>query len=177
MSRIGKNPVEIPQGVTAKIENNFLVFSGAKGVLSSPCHSSVSVEIQENKIVFVPKDTTKAVRSLWGTLRSLANNAAQGVAHGVTHDLVLKGVGFRAAVKGRSIEMNLGFSHPVIYQLPEGVDAKCTSQVEITLSGCDKQLVGQVAAEIKKLRPVEPYKGKGIRTKDQYVRIKEGKKK
>jgi len=177
MSRIGKAPVLLPAGVAVDKQGSNLVFSGSKGKISLALHDLVSVDIQSDAVVFTPKSTEKFARSIWGTMRSLANNAVSGVHAGVSRTLDLKGVGFRVALKGRVLEMNLGYSHPVVYTLPEGVEAQCPSQVEICLTSCDKQLLGQTAANIRKLCPPEPYKGKGISYRGEYIFMKEGKKK
>ena len=177
MSRIGKLPIDMPQGVSVKQEGMNLIFSGSKGSVSFDLHPLVEMAVEGQKITFEPKNDTGRSRALWGTMRSLAANAVKGVSEGLTCDLELKGVGFRVALKGNQLEMNLGFSHPVVFALPEGVTAKCPSQTEISLTSADKQLLGQTSAEIRRLRPPEPYKGKGIRYKGQYVYSKEGKKK
>lgn len=177
MSRIGKAPVELPQGVSVKREDARLVFSGGKGNVSFDLHPLVDVSLGDAQIVFEPKEDTANARSLWGTMRSLAANAVQGVSEGMSRTLDLKGVGFRVALKGSTLEMNLGFSHPVVFSIPEGVSAQCPSQTEIVLTSCDKQILGQTAANIRRLRPTEPYKGKGISYRGQFIRSKEGKKK
>ena len=177
MSRIGKAPVILSQGVSVKQEDKRLVFSGGKGSVFFDLHPLVDVAIDAEKMVFQPKEDTASARSLWGTMRSLAANAVQGVSEGMSRTLDLKGVGFRAAVKESNIEMNLGFSHPVVFPIPEGVTVQCPSQTEIVLTSCDKQLLGQTASNIRRLRPTEPYKGKGISYRGQFIRTKEGKKK
>ena len=177
MSRVGKAPVLLPQGVSVKKEDARLVFSGGKGSVFFDLHPLVSVSVEETQMTFEPKDNTASARSLWGTMRSLAANAVQGVSEGMSRTLDLKGVGFRVALKGTNLEMNLGFSHPVVFPVPEGVTAQCPSQTEIVLTSCDKQILGQTAANIRKLRPTEPYKGKGISYRGQFIRTKEGKKK
>ncbi|MCT4552272.1 MAG: 50S ribosomal protein L6 [Alphaproteobacteria bacterium] len=179
MSRVGKYPVEIKDGVTVSIENNEVVVKGKLGeqrVAIVP--SAVTVKIEDNKVIVAPvKENDKFSTAMWGTTRANINNAVVGVSEGFTKELELKGVGYKAQLQGNALNLSLAFSHEVIYKLPEGVKAECPSATEIKLTSADKQLVGQVASEIRAYRKPEPYKGKGIRYKGEYVRRKEGKKK
>lgn len=177
MSRVAKAPVEIPAGVEVKVNGQSLSVKGSKGLLELNVHQNVEVAQEENVLTFAPRDGGKQSRALAGTTRALVNNMVMGVTKGFEKKLQLIGVGYRAQAKGKSVNLTLGFSHPVDYALPEGVTAETPSQTEILIKGVDKQLVGQVAAEIREFRRPEPYKGKGIRYADEYVRRKEAKKK
>ena len=177
MSRVAKAPVEIPAGVEVKLNGQSLSVKGSKGLLELSVHQNVEVAQEENVLTFAPRDGGKQSRALAGTTRALVNNMVMGVTKGFEKKLQLIGVGYRAQAKGKSVNLTLGFSHPVDYALPEGVTAETPSQTEILIKGVDKQLVGQVAAEIREFRRPEPYKGKGIRYADEYVRRKEAKKK
>ena len=177
MSRIGKKPVAIPDGVTASIAGNLISVKGPKGEVSVPLVAEVSVSLEERGVVLLPRDETKRARSMWGMQRSLVNNLVEGVSKGFTKELELRGTGYRAQLKGKNIQLQLGLSHEVIFSPPEGVNIQCPSQTEIVVTGIDKQKVGEVAAKIRAFRPPEPYKGKGVRYKDEYVFMKEGKKK
>jgi large subunit ribosomal protein L6 len=177
MSRIAKAPVTLPAGVEVKISDAQITVKGKQGTLDLDLHSSVSVKQEENAIVFAPADGAKKSMALAGTFRSLVNNMVTGVSEGFEKKLILQGVGYRAKASGSTLNLSLGFSHPVDYELPEGVKAETPSQTEIVLKGVDKQKVGQVAAEIRGYRPPEPYKGKGVRYADENVRRKEAKKK
>ncbi|MGY0219871.1 50S ribosomal protein L6 [Endozoicomonadaceae bacterium StTr2] len=177
MSRVAKAPVEIPAGVEVKLNGQSLSVKGSKGLLELNVHQNVEVAQEENALTFAPRDGGKQSRALAGTTRALVNNMVTGVTKGFEKKLQLIGVGYRAQAKGKSVNLTLGFSHPVDYALPEGVTAETPSQTEILIKGVDKQLVGQVAAEIREFRRPEPYKGKGIRYADEYVRRKEAKKK
>jgi|TARA_B100002019_G_C21274763_1_gene604702 large subunit ribosomal protein L6 len=177
MSRIANNPVNIPSGVDVKLDANLLAIKGAKGSLELPIHKLVNINFEENVFTFSANDSTKESKALSGTFRSLVNNMVIGVSEGFEKKLVLNGVGYRAKAAGKKINLTLGFSHPIDYELPEGVSAETPSQTEVVIKGIDKQLVGQVAAEIRSFRPPEPYKGKGVRYADEHVRRKEAKKK
>jgi large subunit ribosomal protein L6 len=177
MSRIAKKPVVVPAGVEIKLDGQALTAKGKNGQLSLNVHASVAVEQVEGQLVFAPRDGAKQSMALAGTTRALVNNMVVGVSEGFTKTLNLQGVGYRAQVKGKVLNLTLGFSHPIDYELPEGVTAETPNNTTIVISGADKQRVGQVAAEIRAFRPPEPYKGKGVRYVDEYVRRKEAKKK
>jgi large subunit ribosomal protein L6 len=175
MSRVAKNPVILPSGVEIKLNGKALSVKGSKGELHLTIHSGVEVKQDENKLTFAAVDKTAGAMS--GTTRALVNNMVVGVTEGFEKKLQLNGVGYRAKSSGKTLDLTLGFSHPVVYELPEGVSAETPSQTEIVVKGIDKQAVGQAAAEIRAFRPPEPYKGKGVRYADEYVRRKEAKKK
>lgn len=177
MSRVAKNPVAIPAGVEVKINGQEVTVKGAKDSMSWGVHNQVEVKQEENNLVFIGRDDDKQAWALAGTTRALVNNMVIGVSTGFQKKLELNGVGYRAKATGKTLNLTLGFSHPVDYELPEGITAETPSQTEIVLKGADKQKIGQVAAEIRAFRPPEPYKGKGIRYSDEYVRRKEAKKK
>lgn len=177
MSRIAKAPVAIPAGVDIKISENQISVKGKQGELSLDVHRFVEIKQEDGQLSFAPKGNDKNAMAMTGTFRSLVNNMVTGVSAGFEKKLILQGVGYRAKASGNSINMNLGFSHPVDYNLPQGVKAETPSQTEIVIKGADKQQVGQVAAEIRAYRAPEPYKGKGVRYADEYVRRKEAKKK
>jgi large subunit ribosomal protein L6 len=177
MSRIAKKPVVVPAGVEVKLAGQSLAIKGKNGQLDLDLHPSVSVEQAEGQLVFAPRDGAKQSMALTGTTRALVNNMVVGVSEGFSKTLTLLGVGYRAQAKGKVVNLTLGFSHPIDYELPEGVSAETPNNTTIVVSGADKQRVGQVAAEIRAFRPPEPYKGKGVRYADEYVRRKEAKKK
>jgi len=177
MSRIAKNPVVLPAGVELKVAGQSVNVKGSKGQLSFDVHPSVEINEAEAGLTFAPRDGSKQALALSGTSRALINNMVVGVSQGFQKTLLLQGVGYRASVSGKVLNLTLGFSHPIEYQLPEGISAECTSQTTVVISGVDKQTVGQVAAEVRGFRPPEPYKGKGVRYADEYVRRKEAKKK
>ena len=175
MSRVANNPVALPQGVEVKIDGRSVTVKGAKGTLSLSLIEGVQMNQDDNVLTFAAEsDKSKAMA---GTTRALIGNMVKGVSEGWEKKLVLNGVGYRAKASGKSVNLTVGLSHPVDYQLPEGVTAESPSQTEILVKGIDKQAVGQAAAEIRSFRPPEPYKGKGIRYADEYVRRKEAKKK
>ena len=177
MSRVANSPVEIPKGVETKLSDNEISVKGSKGNLLLELHSSVAVA-QDGEILNISaKDGSRQANAMAGTFRSLINNMVFGVSQGFEKKLELQGVGYRAKAEGKKINITVGYSHPINYQLPEGVTAETPSQTEIVITGADKQLVGQVAAEIRDFRPPEPYKGKGIRYVDERVFRKEAKKK
>jgi large subunit ribosomal protein L6 len=180
MSRIGKRPVAIPSGVTAAVAGQKVTVKGPKGELSFTCPELIKVEKTAEGIEVTPREETKPARAMWGMARTQVLNLVDGVTKGYSHTLEIQGVGFRAAMKGKdSLQLQVGFSHDVIHQIPAGVEVKVggAKQEIITVSGIDKQKVGQVAAEIRASRPPEPYQGKGIRYRGEYVQRKEGKKK
>lgn len=178
MSRVGKYPVEIIEGVSVEIKDASLIAKGKVGEVSVRLSPLVDVKIEDNKITVSAKDAdNKDSRMMWGTTRALINNAVIGAGVGFSKSLELKGVGFKVALKGSTLDLVLGFSHNVEYNLPEGVKAEIVSPTEIKLTSANKELLGLVASEIRAFRVPEPYKGKGVRYKDEYVRRKEGKKK
>lgn len=177
MSRVAKAPVAIPAGVEVKLNGQEVTVKGSKGELTRVLNSAVVIAQEENNLTFGPKEGVANAWAQAGTARALVNNMVMGVTEGFTKKLTLKGVGYRAAMKGNSVALTLGFSHPVEHALPEGIKAECPSQTEIIITGCDKQVVGQVAADIRSYRAPEPYKGKGVRYADENVRTKEAKKK
>jgi large subunit ribosomal protein L6 len=175
MSRVANNPVALPKGVEVKIDGRNVTVKGAKGTLALSLIDGVQMNQDDNVLTFAAEsDKSKAMA---GTTRALVSNMVKGVSEGWEKKLVLNGVGYRAKASGNSVNLTVGLSHPVDYQLPEGVTAESPSQTEIVVMGIDKQAVGQAAAEIRSFRPPEPYKGKGIRYADEYVRRKEAKKK
>jgi large subunit ribosomal protein L6 len=175
MSRIAKEPVVIPSGVDVKLNGQHLAIKGSKGEMSMNIHDDVCVEHNENAINIQTEKTKNMAMA--GTMRSLINNLVVGVTEGFEKKLVLVGVGYRAQAKGKTLNLALGFSHPVDYPVPEGVKIETPSQTEVVISGADKQKVGQVAAEIRAFRPPEPYKGKGVKYADERIVRKEAKKK
>ncbi len=177
MSRIANSPVELPAGVEFKNTNGKLTVKGKNGELSCDLFDCVDIEIDENVLSFKPNNNAKSSNALTGTQRSLVNNMVVGVTTGFEKKLELRGVGYRTQVKGKVLNLTLGFSHPVEHPIPEGVTIETPSQTEIVVKGCDKQLVGQVAADIRAYRSPEPYKGKGIRYVGEHVVMKEAKKK
>lgn len=176
MSRIGRKPVEIPSDVSVSIDNNTLVVKGKLGELKLDINPVVDVKIEGNKIIVSPKADTKFARAMWGTTRALINNMVIGVSKGYSKVLQLVGVGYRARLEGNKLILNVGYSHPVEFVPPQGIKLNVEEQVRITVSGCDKALVGQVAASIRAIRKPDPYKGKGIRYENEVIVLKEGKK-
>ena len=177
MSRIGKKPVVIPAGVTAKVDGQLVQVKGGKGQLEFVAPDEVTVVLQDNAIKIDPRDNSKRARAMWGTARARVNNLVVGVTSGFEKKLEITGVGYRAAVQGKVLQLALGFSHDVNYPIPAGVTIATPKPTEITISGIDKQQVGQVAAEIRALRGPEPYKGKGVKYAGEFIFRKEGKKK
>ena len=177
MSRIGKNPVEVPDGVTVDIVGKLVTAKGKLGELSTTLVDEIAVSKEDNLISVSPNDDSIRARKMWGTTRSMIHNLVQGVSEGFTKDLEISGVGYRAQVQGKDLVLQLGFSHDVKHPIPEGIEIKCADQTHISVSGTDKQKVGQTAAEIRSYRPPEPYKGKGVRYAGEYIIRKEGKKK
>ena len=177
MSRVAKAPVAVSSGVTITINGQNVEVKGSKGTLSHNIHSSVTVEQADGVVTVRPVDDEAPNWAQAGTARALIQNMVTGVSDGYERKLTLIGVGYRAAAKGKTVDLSLGFSHPVVYELPEGVTAETPSATEIVLKSHDKQMIGQVAAEIRAFRPPEPYKGKGVRYADEHVARKEAKKK
>jgi large subunit ribosomal protein L6 len=177
MSRIAKYPVELPKGVEAKVAADAITVKGPLGTLSQALNGDVIVNEDQGKLSFIVANDSKQAKAMSGTLRALVANMVTGVSSGFERRLNLVGVGYRAQVQGTQVKLQLGFSHDVLHALPEGIKAECPTQTEIVIKGIDKQVVGQVAAEIRSYRPPEPYKGKGVRYADERVVIKETKKK
>lgn len=177
MSRIGKKPVAIPAGVSVELADGELKVKGPKGLLAMHVLEDVEIKVADGQIAVKPANDTKRARSRWGMQRTLMANLVEGVTAGFARKLEVTGVGYRAAVQGKTLRLQIGLSHDVNYPIPEGIDIKCPDQTTIEISGIDKQRVGQVAAEIRAYRKPEPYKGKGIRHSGEYIYRKEGKKK
>ncbi|GAO38284.1 50S ribosomal protein L6 [Sphingomonas changbaiensis NBRC 104936] len=177
MSRIGKKPVAMPAGVTATIDGGQLSVKGPKGTLTMPLADLISYEVQDGAISVQPANDTKQARSFWGMQRTMVQNLITGVTEGFTKTLEITGVGYRANAQGKNLKLQLGYSHDVDYPVPEGITIATPDQTTINISGIDKQKVGQVAAEIRRWRKPEPYKGKGIKYRGEYIFRKEGKKK
>jgi large subunit ribosomal protein L6 len=177
MSRIGKKPVAVPAGVTAKVDGQLVSVKGAKGQLEFVVPDEVSVTQQDNAIKVDPRGDSQRARALWGTARARVNNIVVGVTKGFEKKLEITGVGYRAAVQGKNLQLALGYSHDVNFPIPAGITIVTPKPTEITISGIDKQQVGQIAAEIRALRSPEPYKGKGVKYVDEFIFRKEGKKK
>lgn len=175
MSRIGKKPVPIPQGVEVSLQGQKIRVKGPKGELAREVHPFIKVERRESELVVVRESDEHAHRALHGLTRALVANMVQGVSQGFTRGLEINGVGYRAALEGRTITLQLGYSHPVVFPLPDGVQVEVRDQVRMVVSGCDKQQVGQVAADIRSLRPPDPYKAKGVMYQGERVRRKQGK--
>ncbi|MBN8414036.1 50S ribosomal protein L6 [Halomonas denitrificans] len=176
MSRVAKYPVKVPAGVEVKIDDATLTAKGGQGTLSMPVHGDVVIAQEDGQLTFQPSESAKSW-AMVGTTRALVQNLVTGVSEGFTKTLEIIGVGYRAQAKGQTLNLTLGFSHPVDYALPEGVSAETPKNTVIVLKSADKQKLGQVAAEIRAFRPPEPYKGKGVRYADEQVRRKEAKKK
>ncbi len=177
MSRIGKKPVAIPAGVTASMNDGVLVMKGPKGELSMPMVDEVSYALQDGSLSISPVNKSTKARSFWGMQRTLVQNLVDGVSSGFSKVLEINGVGYRAAVQGKILKLQLGYSHDVDFDIPEGIEIKTPDNTTVEISGMDKQKVGQVAAEIRRWRKPEPYKGKGIKYRGEYIFRKEGKKK
>jgi large subunit ribosomal protein L6 len=177
MSRIGKNPVAIPDGVRVELRDQTLTVRGTNATLSLVISNDVTATIADGNVTVEPKDEGKRARAMWGTTRALINNMVTGIATGFTRNLEINGVGYRAAVQGSNLNLQLGYSHDIAYPIPPDVKIVCERPTAIAISGADRQRVGQVAAEIRSFRPPEPYKGKGIKYSDETIRRKEGKKK
>lgn len=177
MSRIGKRPVALPKGVTAQVDGNTVKVKGPKGELKVTLVSEVVAAVGTDGVSVTPREGAERGRQMWGLSRTLVNNLVAGVTQGFSQKLEINGVGYRAAVQGKNLQLQLGFSHDVAYPIPQGINIVCEKPTAITVSGIDKQLVGQVAAEIRAYRPPEPYKGKGVKYAEEHIRRKEGKKK
>ena len=177
MSRVANAPVELPKGVEFRQEGNLVTLKGGNGELSLELNTEVELKHEENVLTLSPRSGSRFSAAIAGTMRALLANMAKGVTDGFEKKLELKGVGYRAQAQGKSLNLSLGFSHPVVYEAPEGVSIETPSQTEIVVKGADKQKVGQAAAEIRGFRPPEPYKGKGVRYADERVQLKEAKKK
>ena len=175
MSRVGKQPVSLPSGVEVALDESKIEVKGPKGVLSRELHPLVKISQEEGKITVAPVDDSLKARGLWGLFRSLINNMVVGVSQGYTKVLEINGVGYRAEAAGNVLKLTLGFSHPVDFALPEGISASVEKNTIVTLSGIDKELLGQTAATIRAFRPPEPYKGKGIKYAEETIRRKVGK--
>jgi large subunit ribosomal protein L6 len=177
MSRIGKRPVDLPGGVTAAFSGQTLEVKGPKGIRSFTATDDVDLKIEENIVRIVPRGSSKRARQQWGMTRTQVANLVTGVTEGFKKELEITGVGYRAQIQGKVLKLALGYSHDVEYAIPDGVEIACAKPTEIAISGIDQQQVGQVAAEIRAWRKPEPYKGKGVRYKGEYIFRKEGKKK
>ncbi len=177
MSRIGKHPVVLPKDVTVQLKGQTITAKGKLGTASVTLASEVSAKLEGGKVAVMPKDKSSRARSMWGVSRTLVNNLVQGVDKGFSTHLEINGVGYRAAVQGKVLNLQVGYSHDVAYPIPEGITIKCEKPTSVTISGYDRQRVGQVAAEIRAFRSPEPYKGKGVKYADEVIRRKEGKKK
>ena len=177
MSRVAKAPVDLPQGVEFNLSGTTASLKGSKGQLSMELNSEVELKQEDNTVTVMPRSGSRFATAIAGTTRALLANMAQGVSEGFEKKLELVGVGYRAQAQGNKLNLTLGFSHPVVYEVPEGVSVETPSQTEVVVRGMDKQKVGQAAAEIRRYRPPEPYKGKGVRYADERVVIKEAKKK
>lgn len=177
MSRVGKHAIQIPSGTDVKLEGQTLIVKGKLGVVTVPVHEAVDLAIAANEVSVTPKSKTKTARAMWGTTQRLVKNAVNGVSQGFTRTLDINGVGYRAAVQGKNLQLNLGYSHEILYPIPEGLTIACPKPTQITITGFNKQLIGQVAAEIRSYRKPEPYKGKGIKYDFETIYRKEGKKK
>ena len=177
MSRVGKMPVAIPKGVDVQITADQITIKGANGTLSRPTHALVNVRSDAGALRVEPATEGAQANAMSGTMRALLSNMVQGVGKGFERKLSLVGVGYRAAAQGGKLNLQVGFSHPVVKEMPAGVKVECPTQTEIIIKGADRQVVGQVAAEVRAIRPPEPYKGKGIRYADERVALKETKKK
>jgi large subunit ribosomal protein L6 len=177
MSRVGKRAVAVPAGITANIEGQTVKVKGPKGALQVVLHDDVTAKLEKDEIKVDPRSDSKRARAMWGTYRALVANLIRGVKDGFEQKLEISGVGYRAAVQGKNLQLQLGYSHDVVYPIPDGITITTPRPVEIVISGIDRQRVGQVAAEIRRFRPPEPYKGKGVKYAGEYIFRKEGKKK
>ncbi len=177
MSRIGKKPIDLPSGVSASVSGQTVEVKGPKGTLSFKATDDVTIEVADNVITVTPRGTSKRARQQWGMSRTQIQNCVTGVSEGFKKELEISGVGYRAQMQGNALKLQLGYSHDVIFDVPEGVTVTAPKQTVVIVEGIDNQLVGQVAANIREWRKPEPYKGKGIKYKDEYIFRKEGKKK
>ena len=177
MSRVGKYPVEIPAGVQVSIADHLLTAKGRLGELHLKLADQVEAKVDAGKVTVSPRGNERQARMMWGTTRAHVANMVKGVSTGFSRSMEITGTGFRAAVQGKNLVLNLGYSHDVVFPIPEGIRIVCERPTAVRVEGMDKRLVGQVAAEIREFRPPEPYKGKGVRYSDEVIRRKEGKKK
>ncbi|WP_282606939.1 50S ribosomal protein L6 [Pelagibius sp. Alg239-R121] len=177
MSRVGKNPVEVPSGVEIAVKGRLVSAKGKLGQLEFEATDDVAIEVKDGQVTVTPVNQSKQARAMWGTARSRVQNMVTGVSDGFTRNLEINGVGYRAAVQGKSLNLQLGYSHDINFPIPEGISITCSKPTAIAISGADKQKVGQVASEIRSFRPPEPYKGKGVKYEDEVILRKEGKKK
>jgi large subunit ribosomal protein L6 len=177
MSRIGKKPIPVPQGVTVAVNDNTVKVKGPKGELETTVVNEVEVTVEDGAINVKPRSKDQRARAMWGMQRTLVSNLVKGVTEGFKEELEMTGVGYRASMKGKDLQLQLGFSHDVLFPVPEGIQVACPEQTKIVITGIDKQKVGQVAAKIREYRKPEPYKGKGIRYAGEFIFRKEGKKK
>ena len=177
MSRVGKKPVAIPSGVTASVEGGIVKVKGPKGALQLALHGDVEAKLEKGGVQVDPRSDSKRARAMWGTYRTLVANLVTGVTNGFERRLEITGVGYRAAVQGKNLQIALGYSHDIVYPIPDGIAIVTPRPTEVVITGIDKQKVGQVAAEIRDFRKPEPYKGKGIKYAGEYIFRKEGKKK
>ncbi len=177
MSRVGKNPVEVPSGVDLKVDGRTVTAKGKLGQLTYEASDDVAIALEEGRVTVTPLNNSKKARAMWGTARARVQNLVTGVTDGFTKNLEITGVGYRAQVQGKTLNLQLGYSHDINYPIPEGLTVKCEKPTSISIHGADKQLVGQMAAEVRAMRGPEPYKGKGVRYADEQIIRKEGKKK
>jgi large subunit ribosomal protein L6 len=177
MSRVGKMPIAVPKGVDVSVDAQQISVKGSLGTLVRPVNRLVTVKSEGGSLSFAPADESVAANAMSGTMRALVNNMVNGVSKGFERKLTLVGVGFRAAAQGSKLNLQVGYSHPVVKDMPEGIKVECPTQTEIIIKGADRQVVGQIAAEVRAIRPPEPYKGKGIRYAEEKVSLKETKKK
>jgi len=177
MSRVGSSAISIPADVTMSHEGGVVVVKGKNGELSAPLHSDVELKVADNLATLSPRRNTREAKALWGTMRASVSNMVVGVSEGFTRKLEINGVGYRAAMQGNRLVLNLGYSHPVEMEVPQGLSVNVENNTSVTITGADKQLLGQFAAEVRAKRPPEPFKGKGVKYVDEYIVRKEGKKK
>ena len=177
MSRVGKNPIAIPSGTTVEVNGQTIKAKGKLGERQMQLAETIGAEIEDGQLVIKPKANPDRHRMMWGTMRSLAQSLVTGVTEGFTRTLEINGVGYRAQVEGKALKLQLGFSHDVVYPIPDGIEVKCARPTLVEITGADKQVVGQIAAEIRAYRPPEPYKGKGVKYAEEHIFRKEGKKK
>ena len=177
MSRVGSSVITIPADVTMSHEGGVVVVKGKNGELSAPLHSDVELKVADNLATLSPRRNTREAKALWGTMRASVSNMVVGVSEGFTRKLEINGVGYRAAMQGNKLVLNLGYSHPVEMDVPQGLSVNVENNTSVTITGADKQLLGQFAAEVRAKRPPEPFKGKGVKYADEYIVRKEGKKK
>jgi large subunit ribosomal protein L6 len=177
MSRVGSSAISIPADVTMSHEGGVVVVKGKNGELSAPLHSDVELKVTDNLATLSPRRNTREAKALWGTMRASVSNMVVGVSEGFTRKLEINGVGYRAAMQGNKLVLNLGYSHPVEMEVPQGLSVNVENNTSVTITGADKQLLGQFAAEVRAKRPPEPFKGKGVKYADEYIVRKEGKKK